>query len=124
MTDRLRKTALTALAVLAVGGLYAWVHSAYGFSIPCLFRKITGLDCPGCGVSRMLMALLRLDFSAAFRANRVLFCMLPVLAFAFGRMIWIYVRDGFVRDRLSTVLCWICVGVLLCWGVVRNIVGM
>ena len=122
MTERLKKTALTAAIVLAVGGIYAWVHSAYGFSVPCLFRKVTGWDCPGCGVSRMLLAILRLDFSAAFLFNRVLFCLLPVLLFIGGRMVWLYIRDGSVRDRLSTVLAWICVGILLVWGVVRNLI--
>ncbi len=121
MKERLKKTARTGSALLLIGGLYAWVHAAYGFSIPCVFRKFTGLDCPGCGVSRMLLAMLRLDFSRAFLANRVLFCLLPVLLFLCVRAVWLYIRDGFVRDRLSTVLSGICVGILLVWGVVRNV---
>ena len=28
-----------------------------GPSVPCVFYKVTGLQCPGCGVTRMILAL-------------------------------------------------------------------
>lgn len=43
----------------------------------CTFRRITGWDCIGCGATRALEALLRLDFIEAFRYNPVFCIALP-----------------------------------------------
>ncbi|CAM4117274.1 DUF2752 domain-containing protein [Flavobacterium antarcticum] len=37
------------------------------FMIPCLSKKLFGLDCPGCGMQRALSLLLHGDFTEAFR---------------------------------------------------------
>lgn len=67
----------------------AWVesHPANGPTI-CLFRLITHLDCPGCGLTRAFRAMGRLDVLEAFRYNplgppiflAVLFCWFFALA--------------------------------------------
>lgn len=44
--------------------------------IGCPIRWLTGISCPGCGITRAMLALLRLDFSAAF-ACHPLFWFLP-----------------------------------------------
>ena len=46
-------------------------------SIPCPFHFITGLYCPGCGITRMIKSILKLDFYQAFRYNQLLFILLP-----------------------------------------------
>ncbi|OAQ41839.1 hypothetical protein A5893_01605 [Pedobacter psychrophilus] len=33
-----------------------------GFLLPCLFKKITNLDCPGCGFQRSVLSLFEGDF--------------------------------------------------------------
>jgi hypothetical protein len=35
----------------------------------CLFRRLAGVDCPGCGITRSAMALLKGDVSEAFRLH-------------------------------------------------------
>ena len=35
----------------------------------CVFYHMTGLPCPGCGMTRAYLAALRLDFSEAFRMH-------------------------------------------------------
>ena len=49
-----------------------------GRGLYCPFWKFTGLLCPGCGVTRMCLALLRLDLAGAWRANPALLLALPV----------------------------------------------
>ena len=44
-------------AIFGVGVLYAFLILHTPFRIPCLFREVTGLQCPGCGTSRMALAL-------------------------------------------------------------------
>ncbi len=45
----------------------------------CPIRFFTGIACPGCGMSRALFALFRLDFSLAFEMHPLVF-LLPVAA--------------------------------------------
>lgn len=65
------------LAVLALCALVLvlWVS----LSLPCPIRHLTGLPCPGCGMSRAWLAALRLDFAQAFRCHPM-FWAVPVVA--------------------------------------------
>lgn len=45
--------------------------------VPYPFHVAIGLYCPGCGVSRVCLSLLRLDFVFAFQANTTPFLLLP-----------------------------------------------
>ncbi|MBQ7364797.1 MAG: DUF2752 domain-containing protein [Clostridia bacterium] len=57
---------LAALA-LAVGYLVLWRLTGYG--LVCPIKHFLSLDCPGCGITRALYALLTLDFRAMLSAN-------------------------------------------------------
>ena len=35
--------------------------------ISCVWKRLFGIPCPGCGFTRAILAALRLDFAAAFR---------------------------------------------------------
>ena len=41
--------------------------------IGCPIRWFTGISCPGCGMSRAFISLLRLDFAAAFRYHPMIY---------------------------------------------------
>ena len=64
-------------AILGAGMLYAFLILHTPFRIPCLFREVTGLQCPGCGTSRMALALMRFDIPAAFTYNPIAFFSFP-----------------------------------------------
>ncbi|MEM1418084.1 MAG: DUF2752 domain-containing protein [Myxococcota bacterium] len=49
----------------------------------CVFRAATGLPCPGCGLTRASLALLRLDLGAAWSAHPLVLVVTPLLAWAF-----------------------------------------
>ncbi len=75
-------------------GLVLLVCAAVGFVFGCPIKRITGLPCPGCGMTRGCAALLRLDFAEAFRWHPL--CpLVPVMAVlyvfkdaSFGRRFW------------------------------------
>ena len=75
-------------AVLCAGGMYYLLCRFTPFSIPCIFLTLFGIYCPGCGITRMMMYILELDFPAAAASNPFLFVSLPFLAvfFAAGPM--------------------------------------
>ena len=75
---------LKPVLLLGMAGLVYGIFVRYtGLAIPCFFNKVTGFYCPGCGVTRMCVALLQFHFREAFYANPVIFCMLPVFLLVF-----------------------------------------
>lgn len=77
--SRCKKLALWLFFGLCVGLAYAWVKVTTGWGISCGFRVSTGLYCPGCGVTTLCLALLRLDFLSAWQANPFLITISPIL---------------------------------------------
>ena len=109
--------------ILGVGVAYLVVVLYLGWGIPCPIYTLTGLKCPACGISRMLVALVRLDLCEAFRQNAVLLCTLPLLLFCL-----IYPDVRFVlRGRRGMgrlwVLPWVEIGLLLLFGIFRNVLA-
>ena len=121
MEARRKKVIRNALILLGIGALYAVFVRVFGGGLPCVFNLVTGLLCPGCGVTRMCLCLLRFDLAGAFRANAVLLCLLPVMAATAARLAYLYVRRGTAHDRLSQAAIWAMIVILLVWGVVRNV---
>lgn len=50
----------------------------YIWKLPCVFRALFGVVCPGCGMTRAVVAALRLDFAAAF-SHHLMFWSIPIL---------------------------------------------
>jgi len=62
-------------AVMAIGlaaTVYFFNPSAHHFYPVCQFHRLTGLNCPGCGGTRALYALLHGDVPTALRDNALL----------------------------------------------------
>lgn len=119
-----RKQLKTAGIVAALGLGYYILTRLTPFRIPCVFQKITGLACPGCGVTHFCMRLLQLDFSGAARENLALTVLLPVwMGALLIRVIW-HPRWLQKNSRGEKILLWGSIAVLLVFGVVRNLPGM
>lgn len=120
--ERKRRLLAAGGALLGLGLGYAiWVRLT-GLAIPCPFRAVTGRLCPGCGVTRMCLALLRWDWAAAWNANPVLLLMLPVLALLGVRLAVRYVRGGAAAGpKWENALLWAMTALLIVWGAARNL---
>ena len=122
MQRRLFHVLRTVGLLILLGLLYALWGSLTRLWLPCPFHLLTGLDCPGCGVTRMCRALLRLDLSAAWAANPGMLVLSPLLL---GLLSWhavTYIRTGsrhFTRGQ--TFLCWTLVGLFFLHGLLRNL---
>lgn len=124
MTLKQRLLKLFALAggLLTAGLAYAVFVNVTGVAIPCVFRLITGLQCPGCGVSRMCLSLLRLDFRAAWQANPALMALSPLGVIVAVDIALRYVKTGKALPcKLTNLMMVFMIGVLLVFGVARNI---
>lgn len=47
--------------------------------IPCLWKTIFHVNCPGCGLSRAFVNIIQLDFYNAYQNNKLIFVVLPIL---------------------------------------------
>lgn len=120
--QRLRRLVTGLCLIGAVGAAYAlWVRLTH-LAVPCPFHAITGLDCPGCGVTRMCLSLLELDLDGAWRANPVLLALLPFIGGLLAYRGVVYVRRGNVPTARWETLMWCGMAVvLLLWGILRNL---
>lgn len=94
--------------------VYYIANKLCGFAIPCIFSKITGFYCPGCGVTRLLFSLLKLDFYQAFRYNPLIF----ILLICYGIYKLINLKYHF---KLPKYTVYIVLLVVILFGVFRNI---
>lgn len=117
---------LGGLCLLLVLGLgYALVIRLLGRGLYCPFYMATGLLCPGCGVSRMCLSLLRGDWAGAWQANPGLLLLTPLLVFLLGLRALRYVRTGEGRTPRWEARLWVALAVLLVvYGVLRNLSGI
>lgn len=104
------------IIVLIISYGYYFLNSRYGFSIPCPFHLITGFYCPGCGVTRMIFSILKLDFYQAFRYNPLLF-ILSILYIIFIVERVIRKKDYKVSNKAAIVI----LVILILYAVARNI---
>ena len=77
----------------------------------CPFYKLTGLFCPGCGTMRASHFLLHGDFSSALKMNLLFVFSLPVIA------LLLFIPDLSYKKYAP----WVALGVLVGYGVLRNI---
>lgn len=122
MRQRLNALLLRCAVLVGAGAAYTGLIVVLGRGLYCPFWRLTGLLCPGCGVTRMCLALLRLDLAGAWRANAALLLALPVLILLAVRLMWVYVRTGRrMPSRGEERLIWGLVVYFLAWGVLRNL---
>ena len=122
MKKRLTRTLAIAGALLAAGLAYGFFVQMTGWAVPCVFRKATGFLCPGCGISRMCLALMQLDFRAAFSYHPVVILLAPFWLYAFLSWIIPYIKTGQrEHTKIQNAILYVSIGLLLLYGVVRNL---
>jgi hypothetical protein len=122
MKNRIKKLLITSITIIIVGVLYSIFWRATGIAIPCVFHKVTGLYCPGCGVSRMSVSLLHLEFYKAFRYNPGVMVILPFLFIYFIEWSTKYIRgESLELSKKQKVFFEIIAVLLVVYGILRNI---
>lgn len=108
---------LVVLVLLAGGILLAFDPYAPGSVLPpCLFHALTGLYCPGCGVTRALHALLHGQVGLALRMNVLAVVAIPAIPI----MLWNAARPGTAwMAKLSDARLWL--PVVVAFALLRNV---
>lgn len=115
-----------AAAIIAAAAVFYYLFDPldHDFMPQCVFHRITGLQCVGCGSQRMLHALLHGDIAGAFRANAFALLSLPAIVF----LIWVETRrtrhPALYRKVFSPLLIAVTGILLVSWMIARNIIGI
>ena len=59
--------------------------SGIDICIPCIWKTLFGLECPGCGLTRAFIHLINFNFIEAFRSNWLIYVVLPLTLFFIGK---------------------------------------
>lgn len=96
--------------LLFTAGYIGLVILLYALGISCVFRSAFGISCPGCGMTRAMLAAVQLRFKEAFRYHPMFWSM-PILYTYF------LLDDGIFRSKFwdRLILCGIGAGFLLNW---------
>jgi hypothetical protein len=95
----------------------------HGFYPACAFHNLTGLNCPGCGATRALYALLHGNFSAAMRDNALFVLALAALAVWVGRFGILKWQHQPASLNVPPTVLWAFLFLAVIFGVARNLPG-
>ncbi|QBJ98664.1 DUF2752 domain-containing protein [Rhodococcus sp. ABRD24] len=100
MLRRLSAPTAVAGAAVLVCGAVAWADpTTPGGAIPvCPTKALFGINCPGCGSTRMLYSLLHLDVPAALQYNAVGVAALVLSVWAYCAWTWGRLRGRKIRS--------------------------
>jgi len=103
--------------LLIVGVGYYFLNKYFHFSIPCLFHEITGFYCPGCGITRMLFSLFRLEIYQAFRYNPLVFILF--FSYIFYKILQLFDNKIIIKEKYIMIL----LVIVIVYGILRNMPG-
>lgn len=83
----------------------------------CPIYKFFGLYCPGCGLTRMLLSMIKLDFYQAFRYNPLMFILFFVL--------FVYLIICLIKKKnplkINNKVAYVLLFIIIAYGIIRNI---
>ena len=118
-----RSTVIAIWSVLLAGSAYLFMFEPgkTGLFPVCLFRFLTGYQCPGCGSTRAMHQLLHGHFVAAFELNPFFLVAIPFLLYALIRYSVVVMRGGVpAHNRLPAPYIYALFFVVLSFWIFRN----
>lgn len=112
------------LIIVIVVGLvcYLLLGDYFHLYLFCPIKKVTGLYCPGCGVTRMLLSILKGNFYQAFRYNPLIFILLPFFIIYYLDYLYCSTKKKKPSfSRLEPGIWYVLITIFLVYGVLRNI---
>lgn len=118
MKNRLKKILVLILVLIA----YLVLGKIFHVYLKCPIYEIFHVYCPGCGLTRMLSSILKLDFYQAFRYNPLLFIMLPFSLILLIEDIYSELKKKkSIYRKIPNYIWYIIIVILLAYAILRNI---
>ena len=98
---------------------YYFLNQKLNIGIPCIFHELTGLYCPGCGITRMFFAIIELKFYDAFRYNPLVFILLII------SILYLLLKSLLKKYNINLIIpnyiYYILLVIVIFYGIFRNI---
>jgi hypothetical protein len=78
-------------------------HILENLMLPCLFKSIFHIDCPGCGLQRSILLLFQGNLAASFR---MYWSTIPIL----GMFVFLLLQLKFRFNKGTSILMWMYCG--------------
>ena len=123
MKKRLIKIIFLNAFIVIISFIYYFLNKYFNIGIPCLFYKITGLKCPGCGITRLIFSLIKLDFRQAFFYNPLVFILLPFIGFYIIYQEYLYItkKEDQIIKKIPSYIYYVLIIILIIYAILRNI---
>jgi hypothetical protein len=118
---RLPLLLLAAAFLIVAAVVYCFNPSTHGFYPECQFHRLTGLNCPGCGMTRAVYALLHGHWEQAVRDNALLVGGLFLLALRGGWFAWNQRRGRRNGEFFPGKYLWWLLATAVLFTVLRNL---
>ena len=109
-----KEIGIFALGIIVLS-VYVYFKDPFkGPILPCIFNKITGLYCPGCGMTRAVNSIFNFKFYQAFRFNALVFIM-PIM------LVIYYILNYKKKFKIAKYILIIMFIIAIGYGILRNI---
>ena len=122
MKDRLKKVIVRNLIFLTIFISYYLFFTYINIGIPCIFKLITGYDCSGCGITRCLFSLVKLNIKEAFYYNELvtIFIVPFIIIYIYYDYCYVYDKKNKLKNYINKISIYFLIIVIL-FGILRNI---
>ena len=104
----------------AVAVIFFFNPSTNGFYPVCLFHELTGLNCPGCGATRALYALLHGNLRLALKDNALFIFLLAALVIWSARFVFRKRQNPNASLNVPPGVLWMFFAVAIVFTILRN----
>ncbi len=103
------------LPILTVLGIFVYfADPTNGPIIPCMFNKLTGLYCPGCGMTRAVHYIMRFRFYEALKFNPLIVIIPPLLSLY-------YLMNYGGYKKIAKIIIVLLLVIVIGFGIIRNL---
>ncbi len=95
--------------------LYVLFFTITDIGIPCIFHEITGMLCPGCGMTHAMSSIIQRDFLEAFSYNALSLTICPLIIMYFMLRALKYIKTGHEEFSFIEILFLIICLVICVW---------
>lgn len=122
MKDRAKEIAKNAAVIFAVAIAYYIFYRVTSIGLKCPLYELTGLLCPGCGITRMFTSLLSFDIAGAFYYNAAVLILLPFWCVLIVSHYAEYIKAGTrALKRWHKAILIASIIIMAAYGILRNV---